>query len=503
MPAAHAAHARLLSWFLDAPGAPFGVHRMALAGKAAGKDVGMWFGPSAAASAIRYFPPVIPPSSLPNAGRRGGLGVSVATDGTLYQTEVYAASHSPAALAALSSSHSQSSSHSSSHSSLGHSSTSHGKKGDKDGKKASQSWGDRPVLLLLGIWLGLDGVNPVYHETIKVGIDSFSFVPFPTPFSSLCLSYVSHLRHSSPYRTLLYRASHPQRAFAHPSRPSLLLPSFSTPSPSRSASRAAAPLRHITSSGGGLFYLDPHHSRPAVPLRPFVPSPYPLPPRSPSAHAAPAHLSTHGQAHTGHVPGRETYARGGSISPDYGYTRGGSLNPEFVGRGGSMSPERGHHAHGLGQTPMTEDELVWGPAEVAAHGSTTHTGTHVDSASATSGSQGTTRPPAGGALTPVEEAHFARAYSAAELKTFHCEHVRKMPLTGLDPSMLIGFVCRDEAEWVDLRRRVSELPRTIFSIQDEPPTWPGADDDDEMGLESVSDPEEVADADDTGFDDGD
>ncbi|KAJ7889668.1 hypothetical protein B0H13DRAFT_882906 [Mycena leptocephala] len=35
--------ARLLSWFPNAPAAPFGVHRMALAGKAAGKDVGMWF----------------------------------------------------------------------------------------------------------------------------------------------------------------------------------------------------------------------------------------------------------------------------------------------------------------------------------------------------------------------------------------------------------------------------------------------------------------------------
>ncbi|KAJ7669722.1 hypothetical protein B0H17DRAFT_1076787, partial [Mycena rosella] len=35
-PASFAAHARLLSWFLDAPAAPFGVHRMALVGKAAG-----------------------------------------------------------------------------------------------------------------------------------------------------------------------------------------------------------------------------------------------------------------------------------------------------------------------------------------------------------------------------------------------------------------------------------------------------------------------------------
>ncbi|KAJ7081022.1 hypothetical protein C8R44DRAFT_68855 [Mycena epipterygia] len=59
--------------------------------------------------------------------------------------------------------------------------------------------------------------------------------------------------------------------------------------------------------------------------------------------------------------------------------------------------------------------------------------------------------------------------------------------------MLIGFVVRDEAEWIDLRRRIGELPRTIFAIQDEPPTWSGADDDDDdMGLKSISDPEEEA-----------
>ncbi|KAJ7093587.1 hypothetical protein C8R44DRAFT_396668 [Mycena epipterygia] len=47
---------------------------------------------------------------------------------------------------------------------------------------------------------------------------------------------------------------------------------------------------------------------------------------------------------------------------------------------------------------------------------------------------------------------------------------RKMPLSGLNPSILIAFVVRDEAEWIDLRRRIGELPRTIFVIQDEPLT---------------------------------
>ncbi|KAJ7249831.1 hypothetical protein C8J57DRAFT_1079396, partial [Mycena rebaudengoi] len=41
-------------------------------------------------------------------------------------------------------------------------------------------------------------------------------------------------------------------------------------------------------------------------------------------------------------------------------------------------------------------------------------------------------------------AFYQRAYVPAELRTFHSEKVRKMPLSGLDPSMLLGFVCRDE-----------------------------------------------------------
>ncbi|KAJ7249825.1 hypothetical protein C8J57DRAFT_1355711, partial [Mycena rebaudengoi] len=46
--------------------------------------------------------------------------------------------------------------------------------------------------------------------------------------------------------------------------------------------------------------------------------------------------------------------------------------------------------------------------------------------------------------TCTEAAFYQRVYAPAELRTFHCEKVRKMPLSGLDPSMLLGFVCRDE-----------------------------------------------------------
>ncbi|KAF9536099.1 hypothetical protein CPC08DRAFT_731702, partial [Agrocybe pediades] len=61
----------------------------------------------------------------------------------------------------------------------------------------------------------------------------------------------------------------------------------------------------------------------------------------------------------------------------------------------------------------------------------------------------------GNDLDPIQ-LHYCTAYSAAELKTFHCERDRKMPLSGLDPSMLIGFLVRDEKDWRHFRRRVGE-----------------------------------------------
>ena len=72
-----------------------------------------------------------------------------------------------------------------------------------------------------------------------------------------------------------------------------------------------------------------------------------------------------------------------------------------------------------------------------------------------------------------------------------------MPLSGLDPSMLLGFLCKDEAGWWDFKKRVGDVsflfccfrvPRMIFSGQDEPPTWP-SDSGEYMGLESISEPD--------------
>lgn len=102
--------------------------------------------------------------TLVQAYPAAGLGVSVATDGTLYQTDVFAASYSPSPIPTSSQSLSQTHLSSSASSS---SSTRRGTSGKGSSQQQHTGWGDRPVLLLLGIRLGLDGVNPIYYEAIK------------------------------------------------------------------------------------------------------------------------------------------------------------------------------------------------------------------------------------------------------------------------------------------------------------------------------------------------
>jgi len=57
----------------------------------------------------------------------------------------------------------------------------------------------------------------------------------------------------------------------------------------------------------------------------------------------------------------------------------------------------------------------------------------------------------------LSQRHYVTAYGLTELRMFHCDRVRKIPLSGLDPSMLIGFLCKNEADRIDLRQRVTEV----------------------------------------------
>ncbi|GHJ89389.1 hypothetical protein NliqN6_5791 [Naganishia liquefaciens] len=285
----YATYVQILGWFLDDPSAacPFSVHRMALVGKQLGKSVGEWFGPSTAAGALKTLTNGFPPC---------GLAVVTATDSTIYASEVLAASQQDV-----------------------------GPWADlmetlpmRAPSRAQGAWGRAGVLILAGVRLGMQGVNPLYHESIK------ALFTFPQSVG------IAGGRPSSSYY-------------------------------------------FIGTQGDSLFYLDPHLTRPAIPLK----------------------------------------TRDGERDAEDPAT---TTNPNESGK----------------------DHVEW----------------------------------------------LVNAYSPDQLRTFHCDKVKKMPLSSLDPSMLMGFLCRDYNDWVDLRERLNALPQRIISIEETVPTW--GDDSDDPDIESFT-----------------
>ncbi|KAG6905650.1 hypothetical protein DXG01_001444 [Tephrocybe rancida] len=393
----YATYVKILTWFLDTPNkdAPFSVHRMALAGKELGTEVGNWFGPSTAAGGIRTLV-----TAFPDAG----LGVAVATDGVLFQSEVFTSSHTVASSA---------------------------RSPRRHNKALSASWGDRPVLLLIGVRLGLDGVNPIYYETIK----------------------------------MLY--TFPQSVGIAGGRPS-------------------SSYYFVGSQADNLFYLDPHHARPAIPLRtPPTTSIHRETTPEDSADRLPNRAATRSPSSV--RTGSSTFSYHAPLSPS-------PLQQEFStssesatsSDSGARHHTKAHSTTAASRSPSIRHSQNQHPNSNSRFRSASVSHSHSNSpASSEVMSESELRMASG--LDPLQD-FYVSAYPAAELRTFHCERVRKMPLSGLDPSMLIGFLCKDEADWEDFRRRVGELPRTVFSVQEEPPTWP-VDFDDNMGLESISEPD--------------
>lgn len=125
-------YVRLVTWFLDdpRPTSPFSVHRFAEQGQSLGKNVGEWFGPSTAAGAIK---------NLANAFNPANLGVVTAIDTTVYRSEVFA-------VAGMSSKYPA--------------------PGSLSPNRSTEDF-KRPVLILLPLRLGINGVNPIYYKSIK------------------------------------------------------------------------------------------------------------------------------------------------------------------------------------------------------------------------------------------------------------------------------------------------------------------------------------------------
>ncbi|KAI0329156.1 hypothetical protein GY45DRAFT_918401 [Cubamyces sp. BRFM 1775] len=378
----YATYVQIITWFLDSPSplCPFSVHRMALVGKDLGKDVGQWFGPSTAAGAIK---------TLVHAFPQAGLGVAVAVDGVLYESDVYGASRSAM-----------------------YSTRRHG--------PSRMEWGDRAVLVLIGIRLGIEGVNPLYYNTIK------TLYTFPQSVG------IAGGRPSSSYY-------------------------------------------FVGSQADNLFYLDPHHARPAVPLRP--------PPRSGDSWERQGSPEAYGsdRERDRERTFRPSHHVRSPTSPLSGRASGTTSGSSFSYRSPAHSP-----------SPLQQQLSTSSASTSQSESSNSHMHARWQSSSVLpddSAEMDSRELGLGADLDPIQR-HYVTAYSPSELKTFHCDRVRKMPLSGLDPSMLLGFLCKDENEWLDLKERILELFRTnksIFSLSNEPPQYPS--DSDDMGLESISEPD--------------
>ncbi|KAJ9101225.1 hypothetical protein QFC21_003444 [Naganishia friedmannii] len=297
----YATYIQILSWFLDdpAPVCPFSVHRMALVGKQLGKEVGEWFGPSTAAGAVK---------TLANGFPLCGVSIVTAVDSTIYASEVIEASHQPLG----------------EWQELVRTMPVRTRRGAGVSEGAGR-WGEQGVLILAGVRLGMEGVNPLYHDSIKA---LFTF---------------------------------PQSVGIAGGRP-------------------GSSYYFIGCQADNLFYLDPHLTRPAIPLK----------------------------------------------------TRTEERDPSDPSRVVSQAPH---------------DEQDDG--------------------------------------SPAQVDWLLNVYTSDQLKTFHCDKVKKMPISSLDPSMLIGFLCKNHDDWLDLRERLNNLPHRIISIENTVPTW--NDDSDDPDIESFTD----------------
>ncbi|GAA5844630.1 hypothetical protein JCM11251_002129 [Rhodosporidiobolus azoricus] len=310
-------YARLLSLFLDAPSpslSPFSVHAFAQQGRLLGKAPGEWFGPSTAAGAIK---------ALVNGYEPAGLRVVSCIDGAVYESEV---------------------------------------------KEASKGW-KKPVLVLVNVRLGIDGVNPIYHEAIR-GI-------FRLP------------------QTVGIAGGRPSSSYYF-----------------------------VGAQANSLFYIDPHHPRPAVPV---VSAPKEVEETAAKVPLSPPSASAQERNEMEHVRKRV----------DTQETAKGALGDSFV--------------------------------TIAPHSSTSA------SPSSTSPDHAAKNQDPLSSSRAALDSFLAAAYSdSADWSTYHAEKVRKCALSSLDPSMLLGFLVQDEEDWRGFRTGVEELFRAsapIFSIANSPPSW--------------------------------
>ncbi|ETN45568.1 uncharacterized protein HMPREF1541_09400 [Cyphellophora europaea CBS 101466] len=89
-------------------------------------------------------------------------------------------------------------------------------------------------------------------------------------------------------------------------------------------------------------------------------------------------------------------------------------------------------------------------------------------------------------------------YTEEEISSCHTRRLRGLRMSEMDPSMLIGFLIRNDADWEDWKRRLKETKgRAIIHVYDKTPPTPGQEERKEAVDEvSTFDDEEEGDGDD-------
>lgn len=68
----------------------------------------------------------------------------------------------------------------------------------------------------------------------------------------------------------------------------------------------------------------------------------------------------------------------------------------------------------------------------------------------------------------------ASSYSESEMATCHTRRLRGLKISEMDPSMLIGFLIKDESDWNDWKKRLSEVRgKGIVNVYAKEPPIPG------------------------------
>jgi len=255
-------------------------------------------------------------------------------------------------------------------------------------------WGSKAVLVLVGVRLGLDGVNPIYHESVKVS----------NPPMSGALT-------------------HAQTLFTFPQSVGI------------AGGRPSSSYYFVASQANSLFYLDPHFTRPAIPLE-IPPAPAYKESAAPTAKSADQATSPYTL---------DVVDVDDMVSSDTASETSSPPSRRRHRRTASQAAKRLSHppSHGpLRQTPATPPRSTSRPVPISDPFA-------LPEPDSTPRSEPTK-------LLNVDPRTlwYANAYPEAGLRSFHCDKVRKLPLSGLDPSMLLGFLITNENDFEDFCERV-------------------------------------------------